>query len=88
MDHMVNLIKQVATLVINSSRAWPLPAGVLKITFKKHMLAPGSPFCHSYTVSDILCYMMMNFLLVLWFFRLYATTSSFEPYPSFLWGSQ
>lgn len=43
-DQMIHLIKQVATYEINPSRAWPFPAGVLKITLKEHMLALGSPF--------------------------------------------
>lgn len=65
MDQMANLIIQVATLAINPSRVWPFPAGVLRITFKMPVLALGSAFCHSHTVSDILYYRMMNFLLVL-----------------------
>lgn len=66
-DRMANLIIQVVTLVNDPSRAWYFPARVLKITFKKHMLAIWNPFCHSYTVSDILYYMMMKLLLVLFF---------------------
>lgn len=65
---MANLIIQVVTLVIDPSRAWPFPAGVLKITFKRHMLALWSPFCHSYTISDTLYYTMMNFLLTVFFY--------------------
>lgn len=70
-DRMANLIIQVVTLVNDPSRAWYFPARVLKITFKKHMLAIWNPFCHSYTVSDILYYMMMKFLLVLFFHTLH-----------------
>lgn len=66
-DQMANLIIWAVTLAIDPSRAWPFPAGVLKITFKRHMLALWSPFCHLHTILDILYYVMMNFLSLLSF---------------------
>lgn len=68
MQQMANPIIQVVTLAIDPSRAWPFPAGVLKITSKTHMLALWSPFCHSYAIPGILYYTMMDFLLTRFFF--------------------
>lgn len=78
MQQMANPIIRVVTLAIDPSRAWPFPAGVLKITFKTHMLALWSPFCHSYTVPGILYYTMMDFLLTRFFFS--YVTRLHEPF--------